>query len=137
MFHLNLTNWMFKELILREKYFVSKTSKLYLGIDISFLFISLTIIWRNFEGFLHLQNVNFVCMCIYLFLLTMLITGKWNIILNMARTLLLLSGKNIVKTNVMLIESSLPKLVAWEINSMEHEFVWRKHHLVKFWEILG
>lgn len=124
---------MFKELILREKYFVSKTSKLYLGIDISFL----PIIWRNFEGFLHLQNVNFVCMCIYLFLLTMLITGKWNIILNMARTLLLLSGKNIVKTNVMLIESSLPKQVAWEINSMEHEFVWRKYHLVKFWEILG
>ena len=124
---------MFKELILREKYFVSKTSKLYLGIDISFL----PIIWRNFEGFLHLQNVNFVCMCIYLFLLTKLITGKWKILLYMARTLLLLSGKNIVKTNVMLIESSLPKQVAWEINSMEHEFVWRKYHLVKFWEILG
>ena len=32
---------MFKELILREKYFVSKTYKLYLGTDISFLFISL------------------------------------------------------------------------------------------------
>ena len=30
-------------LILREKCFVSKTYKLYLGIDISFLFISLTI----------------------------------------------------------------------------------------------
>lgn len=73
---------MFKELILREKYFVSKTYKSYLGIDISFLFLSLTIIWRNFEDFLHLENVNFVCMCIYLFLLTMLITGKWNIIIN-------------------------------------------------------
>ena len=46
-------------------------------------------IWRNFEDFLHLQNVNFVCMCVYLCLLTMLITGKWNIIINMFK-----HGKN-------------------------------------------